>query len=178
MPAIPDEVILNKIYVIRDQKVMLDRDLAELYGVTTSNLNKAVKRNIQRFPTDFMFQLSDVEFKNLLFHSGTSRWGGTRKNPYVFTESGVAMLSGVLTSERAISVHIRIIRVFTKMRELLQWNKELTHLMEQVNGKLADHDNQIMLILEYIRQFEDLKQKQLEQAERKQIGYIIPKLEK
>src|SRR5579872_927318 len=86
--ALPDEVIISKIYYIRGKKIMLDRDLAELYNVTTSNLNKAVKRNPKRFPIDFMFQLSEKEFKNLIFQNGTSSWGGTRKPPYAFTEQG------------------------------------------------------------------------------------------
>jgi hypothetical protein len=123
--AIPDEVIISKIYLIRGQKVMIDRDLAELYDVTTGNLNKAVKRNLVRFPDDFMFQLTEDEFKNLIFQSGTSSlpagkaaWGGTRKRPYAFTEQGVAMLSSVLNSERAVLVNIHIIRVFTRMREM------------------------------------------------------------
>lgn len=113
----PDEVISNKIYYIRETKVMLDKDLAELYGVTTGNLNKAVKRNIKRFPEDFMFQLTKEEFDNLKFQFGTSSWGGTRSLPYAFTEQGVAMLSGILNSERAISVNIQIMRIFTKIRE-------------------------------------------------------------
>jgi hypothetical protein len=86
---VPDEVVMNKIYIIRNQKVMLDRDLAELYGVTTSNLNKAVNRNLKRFPNDFMFQLDEPEFKNLMFQNGISSWGGTRKLPLVFTEQGL-----------------------------------------------------------------------------------------
>jgi len=91
---IPDEIISNKIYLIRGLKVMLDKDLAELYGVSTGNLNKAVKRNAKRFPDDFMFQLTDEEFKILLFQIGIASWGGTRSSPYAFTEQGVAMLSG------------------------------------------------------------------------------------
>jgi len=94
LSAIPDETISGKIFLIRNTKVMLDKDLAVLYGVTTGNLNKAVKRNIQRFPDDFMFQLTKSEFDNLIFQFGTSSWGGTRTLPYAFTEQGVAMLSG------------------------------------------------------------------------------------
>ncbi len=105
---LPDELISNKIYFIRGTKVMLDRDLAELYGVLTGNLNKAVKRNIKRFPEDFMFQLTKEEFENLIFQFGTSSWGGTRSLPYAFTEQGVAMLSGILNSDRAINVNIQI----------------------------------------------------------------------
>lgn len=93
---ITDEVVISKIYIIRNTKIMLDKDLAELYDVSTGNLNKAVSRNKSRFPEDFMFQLYEEEFKNLIFHSGISSWGGTRKLPYAFTEQGVAMLSGIL----------------------------------------------------------------------------------
>ena len=110
--VIPDEVILSKIYLIRGQKVMLDRDLAILYGVSTGNLNKAVKRNLRRFPIDFMFQLNKEEFTNLIFQTGTSKWGGTRKMPFAFSEQGVTMLSCILSSSRAIEVNIRIIRIF------------------------------------------------------------------
>lgn len=103
------QLIQSKIYEVRGQKVMLDRDLAELYNVTTSNLNKAVKRNIRRFPDDFMFQLTKAEFDelktNLIFQNGTSNWGGTRKLPYAFTEQGLAMLSGLLNSDIAIKVN-------------------------------------------------------------------------
>jgi hypothetical protein len=122
---IPEEIIISKIYLIRDQKVMLDADLAVLYGVTTGNFNKAVQRNIKRFPGDFMFQLTQQEFDNLIFQSGTSNWGGTRKLPYAFTEQGVAMLSSVLHSDRAIIVNIQIIRVFTKIRQLLETHIEI-----------------------------------------------------
>lgn len=115
--AIPDEVITSMIYLIRDKKIMLDEDLAELYGVTTGNLNKAVKRNISRFPEDFMFQLTKEEFDNLIFQIGRSSWGGRRTPPYAFSEQGVAMLSGVLNSEVAIKVNIQIMRIFTRMRE-------------------------------------------------------------
>lgn len=109
--------IQSKIYEIRGQRVMLDRDLAELYGVTTGNLNKAVKRNIERFPERFMFQLTEQEF--LIFQNGTSSWGGTRKLPYAFTEQGLAMLSGVLNSDTAIEVNIAIMRAFVAVRQLI-----------------------------------------------------------
>ena len=117
------QVIQNKIYEIRGQKVMLDRDLAELYQVSTSNLNKAVKRNIKRFPADFMFQLTKHEFdelrENLIFQNGTSNWGGTRKLPYAFTEQGLAMLSGLLNSDIAIQVNINIMRAFVTIRQMI-----------------------------------------------------------
>lgn len=93
LATIPDEVVMNKIYVIRDQKVMLDRDLADLYEVTTGNLNKAVGHNLKRFPEDFMFQLNEEEFRNLIFQNGTPSWGGTRKLPYAFSEQGIAIAS-------------------------------------------------------------------------------------
>ena len=116
------QVIKSKIFEIRGQKVMLDRDLAELYHVSTSNLNKAVKRNLRRFPPDFMFQLSWDEFeelnKHLIFQNGTSKWGGTRKLPYAFTEQGLAMLSGILTSDIAIEVNIAIMRTFVAIRHM------------------------------------------------------------
>lgn len=116
------QVIQSKIYVIRGQRVMLDRDLAELYQVTTGNLNKAVKRNIRRFPPDFMFQLTKEEFQklknDLIFQIGISSWGGTRKLPYAFTEQGLAMLSGILNSEIAIDVNISIMRAFVAIRRM------------------------------------------------------------
>jgi len=160
--AIPDEIITSKIYFIRDKKVMLDEDLAELYGVTTGNLNKAVKRNISRFPGDFMFQLAKEEFDNLIFQIGTSSWGGRRKLPYAFTEQGVAMLSGVLNSERAIKVNIQIMRVFTRVREMLETHKEILKKLEYLERKDIEQDDKIMLIFEYLKQLEQIKQKELE----------------
>lgn len=116
-------IVQQKIYVIRGQRVMIDKDLAELYQVSTGNLNKAVKRNIKRFPSDFMFQLTAEEFEelksDLIFQNGTSSWGGTRKLPYAFTEQGLAMLSGILNSDTAIEVNIAIMRAFVAVRQLL-----------------------------------------------------------
>ena len=116
------QTIQSKIYEIRGQRVMLDRDLAELYQVTTGNLNKAVKRNIRRFPPDFMFQLNKEEFEklrnDLIFQNGISNWGGTRKLPYAFTEQGLAMLSGILNSDTAIDVNINIMRAFVAIRRM------------------------------------------------------------
>lgn len=126
------QLIQSKIYDVRGQKVMLDRDLAELYNVTTSNLNKAVKRNIRRFPDDFMFQLTKAEFDelktNLIFQNGTSNWGGTRKLPYAFTEQGLAMLSGLLNSDIAIKVNINIMRAFVAIRQMITDNSPLKRL--------------------------------------------------
>ena len=155
----PDEVIITKICLIRGQKVMLDRDLAELYNVTTGNLNKAVKRNIKRFPADFMFQLRTEELENLIFHFGISSepgvragWGGIRKMPYVFTEQGVAMLSSVLNSDTAIEVNIRIIRIFTKLREIMLSNKDILLKLEQLEKKITGHDEDIQLVFGALKQ--------------------------
>ncbi len=126
------QLIQSKIYEVRGQKVMLDRDLAELYNVTTANLNKAVKRNIRRFPDDFMFQLTKAEFDelktNLIFQNGTSNWGGTRKLPYAFTEQGLAMLSGLLNSDIAIKVNINIMRTFVAIRQMIADNSPLKRI--------------------------------------------------
>ncbi len=116
---------------------MLDKDLAKLYDVTTGNLNKAVKRNIKRFPEDFMFQMAEPDFENLIFQKGTSSWGGTRKLPYAFTEQGVAMLSSVLNSDRAIEVNIRIIRIFTRLREIVLTHKDVLLKLEKIEKELT-----------------------------------------
>jgi phage regulator Rha-like protein len=144
---IPSERIISKIYIIRNKKVMLDRDLAELYGVTTGNLNLAVRRNIKRFPEDFMFQLNKEEFKNLILQIATSSWGGARKLPFAFTEQGVAMLSSVLNSDRAINMNIQIIRTFTKIRELLATNEALQRKMMEMEKK---YDNKIKKIFDIL----------------------------
>ncbi|MBM3435265.1 MAG: ORF6N domain-containing protein [Bacteroidetes bacterium] len=148
----PDEVIINKIFLIRSQKVMLDKDLSILYGVTTGNLNKAIKRNLRRFPPDFMFQLTNEEFKNLIFQNGTSSWGGTRKLPYAFTEQGVAMLSSVLNSERAIDVNIRIIRIFSRLREMLLTHKDILLKLEQLEKQVLQNSDEIQLIFTALKQ--------------------------
>lgn len=135
--TIPMEVVKGKIYLIRGQKVLLDSDLADLYEVTTANLNKAVKRNIGRFPEDFMFQLAAEETSNLIFQTGTSSsgHGGRRKPPSVFTEQGIAMLSSVLRSERAMQVNIAIMRAFVQMRELAASNRELARKIDALEKK-------------------------------------------
>lgn len=143
---IPSERIERAILLIRCYKVILDKDLAMLYGVTTGNLNKAVTRNIDRFPSDFMFRLSKDEFENLKFHFGTSSWGGTRKLPRVFTEQGVAMLSSVLRSKRAIKVNITIMRTFVKLREMLSTHKKLARRLEQLEKRLMANDKKIQEI--------------------------------
>jgi len=151
---LPDELVINKIYLVRRQKVMLDKDLAELYGVTTGNLNLAVKRNIRRFPDDFIFQLTKEEYETLILQNAISKKparGGTRKLPYAFTEQGVSMLSGVLNSEIAIQVHIQIIRVFAKMREVLLTHKDILLQLEKIEKKLIGHDRDIALIFQYLK---------------------------
>jgi hypothetical protein len=163
-----EEVIVNKIYYIRNHKVMLDRDLAELYHVETRYLNKAVSRNIKRFPPDFMFQLTDVEFKNLMFQFGTSSWGGTRKLPYVFTEQGVAMLSGLLNSERAISVNIQIMRIFSKVRQVLMDTTELRLEIEKIKSKLDNQDKNMEIVFRYL---DELAESKTEAKSRKRIGF-------
>jgi ORF6N domain len=147
-----DEVVMNKIYVIRGQKVMLDKDLAELYAVETKQLKRAIKRNIERFPHDFMFELSKRELENLRSQIGTSSWGGIRYAPMAFTEQGVAMLSSVLNSERAVLVNIHIIRVFTRMREMLLTNKDILLKLEQLERKEIKHDVDIKLIFNYLKE--------------------------
>jgi len=152
---IADEVIVNKIYLIRGQKVMLDRDLASLYGVTTGNLNLAVKRNKERFPEDFMFQLAKDEFESLILQNAISKnpgRGGIRKLPNAFTEQGVSMLSGVLNSEIAVRVHVQIIRVFAKMKEMLLTHKDILLQLEKIEAKLTNHDEEIQLIFKYLKQ--------------------------
>ena len=144
------QTIEYKIFIIRGQKVILDTDLAELYGVETKALNRSVIRNSKRFPADFMFQLNNQEFRNLKCQIGTSSWGGARKLPYAFTEQGVAMLAGILNSERAIAVNIQIKRIFVKIRQMLSDNTELRLEIEQIKKKLDNHDKNIELVFSYI----------------------------
>ena len=132
------ETIERKIYLIRGKKVMLDDELAKLYEVRTKELNKAVKRNLDRFPEDFMFQLSPKEAEILRFQIGTSSWGGRRYTPHVFTEHGILMLSSVLSSKRAVHVNIQIMRTFMKLRELLTTHKDLKSRVDELEKKYSD----------------------------------------
>ncbi len=172
-PAIPEEIIKDKIYLIRGQKVMIDRDLAELYGVETRVLNQAVRRNINRFPEDFMFQMTKEELENwksqIVISDSIKK--GLRKPPLVFTEQGVAMLSSVLNSDRAIMVNIRIIRIFTKIRQMLSSHQEILRRLEQIENKNIEYDKKFMLIFEYIKQLEERRETEEEQKNRKQIGF-------
>ncbi len=148
---VSEEIILEKIYVIRGQKVMLDRDLAEMYGVEVKRLNEAVKRNAIRFPEDFMFQLAQNEWRDLKSQIATSSWGGARKAPSAFTEQGGAMLSSVLNSETAIQVNIQIIRLFTKMKQLILDNKDLWMKIEKIEQHLLKNDGEIQTIFAYLK---------------------------
>ena len=187
------QTIQNKIYEIRGQRVMLDRDLAELYQVTTGNLNKAVKRNIRRFPPDFMFQLTKNEFNilksDLIFQNGTSNWGGTRKLPYAFTEQGLAMLSGVLTSDTAIDVNISIMRAFVAIlrmatalpkpqenADVVQLRKDFEELKLDIEDILHDQNDinestrtQLDAISTALA---ELQSKEPRQKPRRRIGFI------
>jgi hypothetical protein len=149
MEMIPQQQIESKILLIRGKRVMMDKDLAILYGVETKALNRAVKRNIDRFPEDFMFQLRRDEFDNLRYHFGTSSWGGQRYSPYAFTENGVAMLSSVLNSKRAIQVNIQIMRTFTRFRETLFTHKELQRKIDEMENK---YDQQFRIVFDAIRE--------------------------
>jgi hypothetical protein len=161
--TIPVERIEKAILLIRGEKVILDKDLATLYEVSTSVLNKAVTRNIDRFPPDFMFQLTRKEFSELKFHFGISSWGGTRKLPRAFTEQGVAMLSGVLKSKRAVRVNIEIMRAFVKLRRMLASNDELARKLEELEKK---YDEQFQVVFEAIRQLMTPPER-----ERRKIGF-------
>lgn len=152
---IPQETIEDKIFLIRGKKVMLDRDLAQMYGVTTGNLNKAVSRNISRFPKDFMFLLTRKEVRSLIFQFGISKRGGLRTLPRVFTEHGILMLSSVLSSERAVQVNIAIMRVFVKLKEMIATHKELFYKLKELERKIEKHDEEICRIFEAIRQLLD-----------------------
>lgn len=166
--SIPDEIITSKIYLIRNQKVMLDKDLAELYAVETKQLKRQVRRNMERFPEDFMFELSPQEFENLRSQFGTSSWGGTRYSPIAFTEQGVAMLSSVINSQTAIKVNIQIIRVFTKIREMLTDTLSLKLEIEEIKKKLTNHSKNIELVFNYLDELVDKKENS---EPRKKIGY-------
>ena len=150
---VPHEIIEQTIFLIRGHRVMLSTTLAELYGVQVRALVQAVKRNVERFPEDFMFQLTDGEFRNLKSQIVISTWGGVRRaNPYAFTEQGIAMLSSVLRSKRAIQVNIGIMRAFVRLRGILSTHKELAGKLSQLERKIEKHDAEIRSIFQAIRQ--------------------------
>jgi len=163
---LPEDAIINRIYLIRGMKTMMDSDLAELYEVETKRINEQVKRNIDRFPEDFMFQLSEREFDNLKSHFATSSWGGRRKLPYVFTEHGVLMLSSVLNSPKAIEVNIQIMRIFIRMRSALLENEMLIKKIEQIEEQTTQNSEDIQYVFSVVKQ---LIQKKPEP--RKRIGF-------
>jgi phage regulator Rha-like protein len=168
LAILSDDIVVNKIYVIRNQKVMLDRDLAELYGVETRVLNQAVKRNIDRFPEDFMFQLNSEELENWKSQIVISNREklGLRKPPFAFTEHGVLMLSSVLNSQQAIQVNIQIVRIFTRLRNLLSEHTELKLEIADIKKHLQNHDKNIELVFSYL---DKLIEK--ENQPRKRIGF-------
>jgi hypothetical protein len=149
---IPAARIAQSIYLLRGQKVILSQDLASLYGVTVGALTQAVKRNGNRFPKDFVFQLTAQEFTSLKSQFVISSWGGLRSRPYAFTEQGVAMLSSILKSDRAVKVNIAIMRAFVKLRETLETNRALARKFQELERRVGGHDKQIDGIIEAIRQ--------------------------
>lgn len=165
---ISNEVISDKIYYIRNTKVMLDRDLAMLYGVETKRINEQIKRNKTRFPEHFMFQLTAEEYENLKSQNATSSWGGSRKLPYVFSEHGILQLANVLKSERASQVSIQIIEVFVKLRDFLLTNLNWKLELEEIKKKLVNQDQNIELVFTYLDEL--MHQKQMNE-ERTKIGF-------
>ena len=168
------EEIISQIYFIRGRKVMLDSDLARIYSVETRVLNQAVKRNAERFPIDFMFQLTRQELSNLISQTVISSWGGNRKLPFVFTEHGALMLSSVLNSSSAIDASIYVVRAFVKLREVLSMHQELferiTDLEKRTFAKLDEHSDQLLLVFQALRELVAPKQEP-----RETIGFKIRK---
>ena len=163
-----DEVIINKIYLIRDKKVIIDRDLAELFEVETKRLKEAVRRNPRKFPKDFMFEMNTKEFENWRTQNATSKVDkqGLRYAPFCFTEQGVTMLACILSSDRAIEMNIQIIRIFTKMKEILSTNKDVLLQMQKIENKLTAHDEDIKTIFEVLKKLINPPQEP-----RKRIGF-------
>lgn len=174
--AIPDEIIMQKIYYIRNQKIMIDSDLAELYGTETRVLKQAVKRNIKRFPTRYMFELTKDEYDIIRIQNATLKHGAHSKYlPYAFTEHGVMMLANVLKSERAIQVSMQIIDVFILLRETLANHTELRLEIEQIKQKLGNHSKNIELVFQYL---DELLEKKENPKPRNRIGYQLPRSNK
>ena len=167
---LPEEKIISKIYLIRGKRVMLDKDLAELYGVETKAMKRSVRRNKERFPSDFMFELEKTEFDNLRCKIGTSRWGGVRYFPMAFTEQGVAMLSSVLNSQQAIEVNIQIIRIFSRFREILLTHKDILIRLEKLEYQSTENNKDIQLIFKALKELLIKKEQP-----RKKIGYKLNK---
>ena len=165
---VPEERIENMIYLIRGRKVMLDVHLARLYKVSTKRLNEQVKRNKRRFPFDFMFQLTEKEAENMRSQFATSNRGGRRYCPFVFTEQGIAMLSSVLNSERAVDVNIAIIRTFVKMRRILSGQRQIAVKLKELERRTDKNDSDIQVVFEAIRRMLSIEEKP-----KKRIGFVV-----
>jgi len=170
LPIIPDEIIIDGIYFIRSQKVMIDRDLARLYGVATKVLKQAVKRNMERFPSDFMFEMRKDELENWRSQIVTSNSDkmGLRYAPYCFTEQGVTMLSCVLSSKRSIEVNIRIVRVFTRLKEMVLTHKDILLKLEQMESQVVKNSKEIQMIFSALKQLLNPPQ-----VSRRKVGFKI-----
>ncbi len=176
---LPDEIIMSKILLIRGERVMIDSDLAELYGVPTKRLNEQVKRNLKRFPSHFMFELTSEEKEELVANCDhLKKLKYSSFLPNVFTHYGILQAANILNSDRAILTSNRIIEVFIKMREMLVTHKDILSKLEELERKDIEQDEKIMLVFEYIKQFEAIKQQELEQKNRPRIGYKLPKEDK
>jgi phage regulator Rha-like protein len=171
---VPIDRIQSKILLVRGEKVMLDQDLAELYGVQTGQLTRQVRRNIDRFPSDFMFQLSKEESDILRSQSGSSSWGGRRYPPYVFTEQGVAMLSSVLRSKRAVEVNVQIMRAFVQLRKFLSSQEQFRRKLSALERKLTEHDTHFKAVFDAIRQL----MAPATPGEKRKIGFVRSKKKK
>jgi hypothetical protein len=171
-PILHEAIIASRITTIRGEKVMLDVHLAALYEVETRSLKQAVRRNIDRFPSDFMFELTAAEIEEVVSQNvipDKRNFGGAV--PFAFTENGVAMLSGVLNSKRAIQVNIAVMRTFTMLRKMLLAQKDIMQEIVRIRKQLSEHDNHILMIFEYLKQFEEAKQQQTSQTNRRRIGF-------
>lgn len=171
---IPNEVIFSKIFLIRNKQVILDKDLAVFYQVETKQLKRAVRRNSDRFPEDFMFDLNKEEFQYLRSQFGTSSWGGSRYVPMAFTEYGIVMLASVLHSQRAITVNIQIVRAFLRMREILNSQNIILSRLNKVETGQIQQGERISLIFQLLEEMEKEKEKRLEHQSRKRVGFKRP----
>jgi hypothetical protein len=176
-PPLPEEQILRTILFIRGKKVILDSDLAKLYGVETRRLNEQVRRNIGKFPEDFMFQLTPEEFKNLKsqFATSNSGWGGRRKVPLVFTEHGALQAANVLNSKNAVQMSVFIVRAFVRLREMALTNEKLSRKVAQLENRVSDHDE---ILIEIIREIRQLIETPKPKGKKKSIGFISLEIEK
>lgn len=173
---ITDEVVLRKIYLLRAKNIMIDADLAELYGVSTTRLNEQVKRNIQRFPEDFMFQITKVEKEYLIENGiGPGKLKFSPKLPFVFTELGIAMLSSILNSSTAIQVNISVMRIFIKMRNYPKDLAEIISKIQQMDQQTESNSKSIELLFEYMDEVMQAKEEIISKPQRKQIGFKVPK---